>query len=103
LHAVINLVLEFGYAVGLLRHSLGGDGVYHYRTKRQAEYVLSRIRKRLKNLGLELHPVKTKIVHCNQGQRARGTDNAHLESLGFFLERRAVRLLAELKERCDLS
>ncbi len=51
------------------------DGVYHCKTKRQAEYVLSRIRKRLKSLGLELHPVKTKIVHCNRGQRARGVDN----------------------------
>ena len=49
------------------------DGVYHCRTKAQARYVLDRIRKRLGDLGLELHSEKTKIVFCAQGQAAKDT------------------------------
>lgn len=49
------------------------DGVYHCRTRKQAEYVLERIRRRLSELGLELHPKKTKVVFCARGQRARDT------------------------------
>lgn len=52
------------------------DGVYHCKSKAQAKYVLDRIRKRLKVLGLELHPAKTKIVFCARGQQAKDTENA---------------------------
>jgi len=52
------------------------DAVYHCRSKAQAKYVLDRIRKRLKVLGLQLHPEKTKIVFCARGQQAKGTENA---------------------------
>jgi RNA-directed DNA polymerase len=51
------------------------DGVYHCRSKAQAKYVLDRIGKRLKVLGLQLHPKKTKIVFCARGQAAKGTEN----------------------------
>ena len=52
------------------------DGVYHCRSKAQAKYVLDRIRKRLRVLGLTLHPEKTKIVFCARGQQAKDTAGA---------------------------
>lgn len=52
------------------------DGVYHCRSKSQAQYVLDRIRKRLKSLGLNLHPEKTRIVFCARGQAAKGSKGA---------------------------
>jgi RNA-directed DNA polymerase len=51
------------------------DGVFHCRTKVQATFVLDRIRKRLGDLGLQLHPAKTRIVFCARGQQAKGTEN----------------------------
>ncbi len=52
------------------------DGVYHCRSSVQAKYVLDRIRKRLRVLGLALHPEKTKIVFCARGQQAKDTADA---------------------------
>lgn len=52
------------------------DGVYHCSSRAQAQYVLDRIRKRLKVLGLNLHPKKTKIVFCARGQAAKDTEDA---------------------------
>lgn len=52
------------------------DGVFHCRTKVQASYVLDRIRKRLGDLGLQLHPKKTRIVFCARGQEARNAEGA---------------------------
>lgn len=49
---------------------------FHCRTKVQATYVLDRIRKRLGDLGLQLHPKKTRIVFCARGQKARNAEGA---------------------------
>jgi hypothetical protein len=38
--------------------------VLHCKSKRQAEYVLDRIRERFQACKLELHPSKTRIVYC---------------------------------------
>ncbi len=39
------------------------DGLVHCRSLKQAEYVRERLAQRLKECGLELHPVKTRIVY----------------------------------------
>jgi len=36
----------------------------HCATKRQAELVLAAIGKRMEQVGLRLHPAKTRIVYC---------------------------------------
>ncbi len=40
------------------------DAVLHCKSRRQAEYVLDRIRERFQACNLELHPGKTRIVYC---------------------------------------
>ena len=48
------------------------DGLAHCRTLAQAEQLRAALEKRLQDCGLEMHPVKTKIVYCKDEDR-RGT------------------------------
>ena len=48
------------------------DGLAHCRTLAQAEQLRVALGKRLQDCGLEMHPVKTKIVYCKDEDR-RGT------------------------------
>jgi RNA-directed DNA polymerase len=41
------------------------DGVIHCRTRAEAETVLAALRTRMAEVGLELHPDKTRIVYCS--------------------------------------
>jgi hypothetical protein len=45
------------------------DIIVHCRTEREANLVRLKIEARLKQCGLELHPEKTKIVYCKDGNR----------------------------------
>ena len=45
------------------------DIIIHCTTEQEAVIVLERIRERLQNCCLELHPEKTKIVYCRDGKR----------------------------------
>jgi RNA-directed DNA polymerase len=49
------------------------DAVVHCATKRQAREVLAALMERMVEVGLRLHPDKTKIVYCKD-QRRRGLD-----------------------------
>ena len=40
------------------------DAVVHCKSRRQAEHVLGRIAARMNEVGLRLHPEKTRIVYC---------------------------------------
>jgi RNA-directed DNA polymerase len=42
------------------------DGLFHCVSKGQAEYVRIKIENRAKECGIELHPVKTKIIECSK-------------------------------------
>jgi hypothetical protein len=45
------------------------DIIIHCQSEKQAEYILDKARKRLREFKLELHPDKTKIVYCKQKYR----------------------------------
>jgi RNA-directed DNA polymerase len=47
------------------------DAVVHCATERQARDVLSALERRMAEVGLELHPDKTRIVYCKDGKRRR--------------------------------
>ena len=47
------------------------DAIVHCKTRRQAEYVLGGIAARMQEVGLTLHPEKTRIMLL-QGWSARG-------------------------------
>ncbi len=45
------------------------DGLLHCYNEAQAEHILKMLKNRFLKCGLELHPQKTKIVYCKDGQR----------------------------------
>lgn len=47
------------------------DIIVHCFTLKQAKYVLERIKKRMIEYGLEIHPDKTKLVYCRQEERRK--------------------------------
>jgi len=66
------------------------DGLVHCRSERQAREVLDAIRGRFEQCGLELHPVKTKIVYCKDDDRPEDYEHIKFDFLGYtFQPRRA--------------
>ncbi len=43
--------------------------IVHCKSKRQADLVLAGIAVRMQEVGLTLHPEKTRVVHCKDGKR----------------------------------
>lgn len=67
------------------------DAVVHCVTERQARYVLGRITDRMVDVGLRLHPDKTKIVYCKDDNRRGSYEHTAFTFLGFKFCRRTVR------------
>jgi RNA-directed DNA polymerase len=66
------------------------DAVVHARSLREAETLLEALRERLAECGLELHPVKTKIVYCKDNHRRGTHEHTSFDFLGYtFRPRRA--------------
>ncbi|CAN5455310.1 hypothetical protein BH20ACT18_BH20ACT18_11460 [soil metagenome] len=63
----------------------------HCKSKRQAEYVLGALTARMKEVGLRLHPEKTRIVYCKDDQRRGEHEHTSFTFLGYaFRPRGAV-------------
>ncbi|WP_059362963.1 reverse transcriptase domain-containing protein, partial [Lentzea aerocolonigenes] len=66
------------------------DAVVHCASKAQAETVARAIAQRMEQVGLRLHPDKTKIVYCQDGKRRGSHEHTSFTFLGFtFRQRRA--------------
>ena len=59
------------------------DCLVHAHTLKEAQKVLSAIRLRLQECGLELHPEKTKIVYCKDEDRKGSYENQSFDFLGY--------------------
>lgn len=67
------------------------DGLLHCKSKKQAEFVMKRISGRLKECGLEIHPLKSRIVYCKDQNRLEEHEEICFDFLGFtFRPRRCV-------------
>ena len=58
------------------------DGVIHCGSEARARRVLAALGQRMRGVGLELHPGKTRIVYCRQSGRRQRWDGP--ESFGFL-------------------
>jgi RNA-directed DNA polymerase len=67
------------------------DAVVHCRSERQARMVAQAIGERMEQVGLRLHPEKTRIVYCKDGQRRGSGEHTSFDFLGFTFRARAVR------------
>jgi RNA-directed DNA polymerase len=60
------------------------DVLVHCATRAQAQAVLAGIEQRLRDLGMAVHPDKTKIVHCQDGKRRGRFPVVSFTFLGFM-------------------
>ena len=66
------------------------DAVAHCKTERQARQVLDAIGQRMTEVGLELHPDKTRIVYCKDSDRKGSYEHEQFTFLGYtFRPRRS--------------
>lgn len=66
------------------------DAVAHCRSKEEAEELRASLEKRFQECGLELHPVKTRIVYCKDDDRRGNFPETSFDFLGYtFRPRRS--------------
>ena len=59
------------------------DAIVHCTTQGQAEAVLARIAERMQEVGLRLHPDKTRIVYCKDSKRRGEHEHTSFTFLGY--------------------
>lgn len=93
-----NLFMHYAFDTWLAREfptvefeRYADDAIVHCVTKRQAETVLAALKERMEQVGVRLHPDKTKVVYCKSESR-RG-DHAHTSFvfLGYEFRARSVK------------
>ncbi|MEV6028622.1 group II intron reverse transcriptase/maturase [Streptomyces sp. NPDC052036] len=67
------------------------DAVVHCRTLAEAERVLAALRSRMAEVGLELHPDKTRIVYCRDDNRRCRFPVSEFTFLGFTFRPRGAK------------
>ena len=92
-----NLFLHYAFDRWLTREfptvtfeRFADDAVVHCKTERQARQVLDAIGRRMAEVGLELHPDKTRIVYCKDSDRKGSYEHEQFNFLGYtFRPRRS--------------
>jgi len=67
------------------------DGVIHCRSKEEAGRVLEKLRNRLKECKLEIHPEKTRIVYCRSDRYNGRHEHESFDFLGYTFRRRWIK------------
>jgi group II intron reverse transcriptase/maturase len=90
-----NLFLHYAFDAFLAREfpkaefeRYADDVVVHCATEQQARQVRAALAKRLGNLGLTLHPGKTRIVYCQDGKRRGSYESTSFTFLGYTFQSR---------------
>jgi len=66
------------------------DAVVDCKSRRQAEHVLAAIAARMNEVGLRLHPDKTRIVYCKDSSRRAEHEHTSFTFLGFAFRPRTA-------------
>ena len=67
------------------------DGIIHCVSKKQAEYVLDMLKKRMQMCGLEIHPEKSKIVYCQRNNEKIDGEDTSFTFLGYCFRPRLTK------------
>jgi len=67
------------------------DAILHCKSKQQAEYVLQKLKERMQQCGLELHPEKTKLVYCKDYRRQDDYPVVKFDFLGYSFQPRSTK------------
>ena len=89
MHYALDLWLEREFPVAEFER-FADDAVIHCVSEYQARKVLAALRERMKEVGLELHPDKTRIVYCTQSGRPASSEHTSFTFLGFTFRPRHV-------------
>jgi RNA-directed DNA polymerase len=93
-----NLYLHFTFdqwltktqpSVSFVRYA--DDIVVHCKSKKQAEYILGTIKRRLKETKLEVKEEKTRIAYCKDYRRTEKHEVVKFEFLGFSFQPRSIK------------
>ena len=92
-----NLFMHYAFDTWMARNFPGcpferyaDDGVVHCKSRRQAEHVLGRIAARMNEVGLRLHPEKTRIVYCKDDRRRENYEHTSFTFLGYAFRAQRV-------------
>jgi RNA-directed DNA polymerase len=66
------------------------DGLVHCRTEQEAEALKAALQARLAECHLEMHPTKTKVVYCKNGNARSNYPNVKFDFLGYCFRPRRV-------------
>lgn len=90
-----NLFLHYVYDAWMQRNypntpwcRYADDGLAHCKTEKEALKLLEALKERFESCGLELHPVKTKLVYCKDGSRKEKHPNQSFDFLGYTFRAR---------------
>jgi RNA-directed DNA polymerase len=93
-----NLFMHYAFDAWMAREFAGcpferyaDDIVVDCTSRRQAEYVLAAIATRLSEVGLALHPNKTRVVYCKDGKRRDRHEHTSFTFLGYAFRAREAR------------
>ncbi|RSM64368.1 group II intron reverse transcriptase/maturase, partial [Actinoplanes sp. ATCC 53533] len=93
-----NLFLHYAFDVWMAREfptvtfeRYVDDAVVHCVSERQARTVLAAIGARMEQVGLRLHPDKTRIVYCQDDKRRASYEHTEFTFLGFTFRQREAR------------
>jgi RNA-directed DNA polymerase len=93
-----NLFMHYAFDTWMARNFPGcpferyaDDSVVHCKSRRQAEHVLVAIATRMEEVGLRLHPEKTRIVYCKDSNRRAEHQHTSFTFLGFTFRPRTAR------------
>jgi RNA-directed DNA polymerase len=93
-----NLFMHYAFDMWLAREyptvrfeRYADDAVVHCVTERQARDLVQAIGNRMEQVGLRLHPDKTKIVYCQDAKRRRAVERTAFTFLGFTFRTRTAK------------
>jgi RNA-directed DNA polymerase len=93
-----NLFLHYAFDSWMVREFPGvkferyvDDAVVHCVSEAQARQVLAALQQRMSEVGLELHPDKTRIVYCKDSNRRGSYEHTAFTFLGYTFRPRGVR------------
>jgi RNA-directed DNA polymerase len=95
---LVNLFMHYAFDTWMVREfpdcpfeRYADDAVVHCKSRRQAELVLAGIAARMAEVGLRLHPDKTRIVYCKDSRRRGEHEHTWFTFLGYaFRPREAI-------------
>jgi RNA-directed DNA polymerase len=93
-----NLFMHYAFDSWMTRNHPGcpferyaDDAIVHCKSRREAEAVLAGLAARMGEVGLRLHPDKTKLVYCKDSNRRRKHEHISFTFLGYAFRPRQAR------------